>query len=204
VKIFDYFDLIDKSLEEGKVDKILASGTLGELCIIAEGKKLGKKESFLGKKDSMEKKSLLDLVPKVRSLLDQHPDVFEVPEDLAEDDNGRKEISTEDLPTDKDIWDIGTKTAERFAGIIKKARTIYLKGAPGDYRITGFSKGSEIVIKAIASSDAYSLIGGGSAADLVGLYSDKGSFSHVSLAGGALMEYMSGKKLPALEFLASG
>ena len=70
--------------------------------------------------------------------------------------------------------------------------------------IKGFSGGSAAIIKAIASSGAYSLIGGGSAADIIDRYSNKEMFSHVSLAGGARLEYLAGKKLPGLEALASG
>jgi len=205
LKIFDYFDLIEKSLADGTVDKILASGTLGELCLIASGSKLGKKEDFLGKKDSLAKKSLLDLLPKVKGLLKKYPDRFELPIDLAEDlDGKRHEILVSELPSNHVIWDIGKRTAEAFADIIKGAKTIYLKGSPGDYRIKGFSRGSEIIIKAIASatdSGAYSLIGGGSAADIVDRYSSQERFSHISLAGGAFMEYMAGKGLPGLDVL---
>jgi phosphoglycerate kinase len=209
LKIFDYFDLIEKALAEGTVDRILTTGTLGELCLIAMGSRLGKKEAFLKKKDSLEKKSLLDLVPRVKKLLDKYPMKFEIPGDLAEDiGNGketeRHELSYENLPTDNMIWDIGTDTAKRYSNILKMARTIYLKGCPGDYRVKGFSDGSKIIINAIASATkdgAYTLIGGGSAVAIVDLYSDRKRFSHISLAGGALMDYMAGKKLPGLEVL---
>lgn len=210
LKIFDYFDLIEKALAEGTVDRILTTGTLGELCLIAMGSRLGKKEEFLAKKDSMEKKSLLDLVPRIKKLLDKYPMKFEIPGDLAEDvGNGketeRHEISYENLPTKNMIWDIGTDTAKRYSNILKMARTIYLKGSPGDYRVKGFSDGSRMIINAIASATkdgAYTLIGGGSAVAIVDLYSDRKRFSHISLAGGALMDYMAGKKLPGLEALS--
>jgi phosphoglycerate kinase len=209
LKIFDYFDLMEKALSEGIVDKILATGTLGELCLIALGNRLGKKEEFLAKKDSMEKKSLMDLVPRVKNMLDKYPDKFEIPGDLAEDvgegsQTKRHEISFDDLPTRHMIWDIGTRTANRYGEIIKSAKTIYLKGCAGDYRVNGFSKGSEIIIKAIASATgagAYTLIGGGSAVFIADKYSNIKRFSHISLAGGALMDYMAGKKLPGLEVL---
>jgi len=207
LKIFDYFDLMEKSLAEGTVDRILASGTLGELCLIALGNRLGRKEEFLGDEDSMEKKSLLDLLPHVKRLLKKYPDRFEIPVDLAEETGPgkRRELPVSELPSSHMIWDIGGRTAERFSDIIKKAKTIYLKGSPGDYRVRGFSRGSEMIIRAIASSTrsgAYSLIGGGSAADIVDRYSKRSLFSHISLAGGALMDYMAGNKLPGLEALS--
>ena len=202
LKIFDQFTLIEKVLSNNLVDKILACGTLGELCIIANGKNLGKKDEFLLRVDSMEKKSLMDLLPRVKILLKKYPDKFEIPIDVAEEINGkRNEIMVDSLPSPNNIWDIGEKTARIFSEIIKKANTIYLKGAPGDYRVLGFSKGSEIIIRSIAESDAYSLIGGGSAVDMIERYSSKSHFSHVSVAGGALLWLLAGKKLPALEIL---
>ena len=133
---------MEKSLKKGMVDKILVSGALSQLCLIAKDVDIGKTKEFLEKKDKMENESLIDLLPEIKKLIKKYPDKFELPEDLAIDFKGkRKEIDLVDLPSDYMILDIGKKTAVRFSQLIGKAKTIYMKGALGSYENPEFSFG---------------------------------------------------------------
>ncbi len=201
-KIFDYFSLIDKVLAEGSVDSILVGGLFVDLCLVAKGYDLGKKMEFLKETDSLAKKRLLDVVPQVKEYLDKYPSVFVMPEDVAiEVDGKRREIGIDQLPSEHMIYDIGSRTAVKYAEVIKSAKTIYLKGPVGMYENPEFSLGSKVVIEAIASSSGYSLIGGGDSVTVAKMFAPLERFSHVGLAGGATLKMLAGKKLIALDML---
>jgi phosphoglycerate kinase len=150
----------------------------------------------------LEKQELMGLVTGIRKLMKQYPGAIVVPVDLAMDvDDKRKEIDIENLPTKNSIFDIGTKTANMFGEIILKAKTIVVSGPVGVFENPEFKKGSEIILKAVADSEGYSLVGGGhtvAAVEKMGL-ADK--MSYVSTAGGALIEFLMGKKLPGVAAL---
>lgn len=102
---------------------------------------------------------------------------------------------------DEIIFDIGPETCELFKDIIKTAKTIIWSGPLGKVEVKPFDKGTDIILKAIAKSDAYKVAGGG---DTVNYLSEKDLFSvfnHVSTGGSSMLHFLSGKKLPALEAL---
>ena len=141
----------------------------------------------------------MGLVPGIKELMKQYPEAIIVPVDLAMEVNQkRKEITVEELPTSYPVFDIGTKTAKKFADIILKAKTIVVSGPVGVFENPEFKKGSQIVLEAVAASDGFSLVGGGhtvAAVEKLGL-ADK--MSYVSTAGGALIEFLMGKQLPGV------
>ncbi len=171
-----------------KVKKVLSTGIFSLLCLSAKGYELGKQDKTLDKK----------LVPEIRRIAKK----IETPVDFAIKEKGRKEISLEDLPVQKDILDIGTKTIQKYSQEIKKSKAVFLKGPAGKFEEKGFEKGTVGLLKAIARSDCFSLIGGGHSSHVIESFSlSKDKFSHVSLAGGALIAYLAGEKLPGLEAL---
>jgi len=193
-KIDDYLDLIDFAIKSDRVDKILTCGVLGELCLVAEGYDLGKKTEFL------KEKKFLEFLSRVREFIKSKK--IERPIDLAIQVNEkRKDIKLSELPTNYMILDIGIKTAGNYANIIRKAKTIYLKGPAGQYETKGFDLGTKIILKAIVDSSAFSLIGGGHTLTATEKFINKKNISYVSLSGGALIEYLCGKKLPGIEAL---
>lgn len=173
-------------VEDEKVNKVLSTGVFSLLCLEANGYNLGRR-SF--------ERGLLGQAKKFLSKI-------EVPLDLAVNDGGRKEIGVEQLPVDMEIWDIGKRTVEFYAREIKKAEAVFLKGPAGKFEEKGFEKGTVEILRTIAESDCFSLIGGGHSSHVLEAFSlRKDKFSHVSLAGGALIAYLAGKKLPGLEAL---
>ena len=193
----DSLDISRYVLKNDIADNVLTGGVIGHIFLVAKGFDLGK-----GNMAFLEKKELMGLVPGIKELMQQYPGAIVVPVDLAmEVDKKRKEIDVADLPTDNNIFDIGTKTAKKFADIILKAKTIVVSGPVGVFENPEFKKGSEIVLEAVANSDGFSLVGGGhtvAAVEKLGL-ADK--MSYVSTAGGALIEFLMGKRLPGVAAL---
>jgi phosphoglycerate kinase len=132
---------------------------------------------------------------------------IEVPVDLAvEADKKRMEIPVNKLPTTYPIFDIGPETVRKYVAIIKGAKSIVVSGPMGVFENKQFAFGTTKTLEAIASSKAFSLVGGGhsiAAVEELGLARKMG---YVSTAGGALIEFLMGEKLPgvvALEKAAS-
>ena len=107
-----------------------------------------------------------------------------------------------DFMLEKDrILDIGPLTAARFAGIISKARVVFWNGPLGYFEDKRFKKGSEAVARAIAESRAFSVVGGGETTQLIRELHLEKRIDFLSTGGGAMIEYLAGKKLPGIEAL---
>ena len=183
-------------------DNVLTGGVTGHLFMVARGFNLGKSNM-----EYLEKKELMGLVPGIKDLMNIYPGKVEVPIDLAVEVNGkRKEVSATDLPTKYPIFDIGEKTVKKYSDLVCSAKSIVISGPMGVFENKKFAKGTEKLFEAIASSKAFSLVGGGhtiAAVEELGLTNKMG---YVSTAGGALIEFLMGEQLPgviALEKAAS-
>jgi phosphoglycerate kinase len=117
------------------------------------------------------------------------------------DDHDRREIALDQIEKDDFILDYGEKSLDGVKELIKQARTIIWNGPLGYYENPVFAEGSEQVAKAIAETDAESIVGGGDTADVVNSLGLAGKFTHVSTGGGASLDFMSGKELPGVEAL---
>lgn len=181
-------------LENKKVDYFLIGGVLSEMFYIARGVDIGVKKKFLREKGYLKSLELLESYLEDKRII--------LPIDFALEKAGRRtEMSVVYMPYKYPIYDIGEKTQEIFIDIIKKAKTIYIKGPLGMYEKKGFGKGSRAVFGAVADSEAFSILGGGHTLSFIQKNIDIRKFSYVSLAGGALLEYLAGKKLPGVEIL---
>ena len=170
--------------------RILSCGLFGQVCLINKGKKLGEQEIYLRKKKAFVR------IPKNKLKK------VETPIDFAVDINGRKEISLNGFPNRHEIFDIGSETQKRYVREIRNANAIYMKGPAGDCAKKGFSEGTFSILRAIANSKAFSVIGGGHLSDAIEASRiNKKKFGHISLSGGALLNYIAGEKLPGLEAL---
>jgi phosphoglycerate kinase len=164
------------------------------LFLAAKGVDLGK-----GNMAFLEKKELTGFIPGIQALIKQYPDKILVPDDVALDVNGkRKEIPVSKLPTENSIFDIGAKTVEKYAEIISKAKSIVVSGPMGVYENKEFNYGTRKVFEAIANSKAFSLAGGGNTIAAIQEYGLTKKISYISTAGGALIEFLMGKKLPGV------
>ncbi|MCW4052612.1 MAG: phosphoglycerate kinase [Candidatus Bathyarchaeota archaeon] len=184
-------------LGEKTADFILTGGVAGHIFLVAKGIDIGRPNV-----EFLEKKDLMNYVPGIRGLISRHPAKIKTPSDLAIDKGGeRVEIMVQELPTDWPICDVGTKTIENYVDIIKRAKSIVISGPVGIYENEKFSKGTAKILGAVAEAKAFSLVGGGhtvAAVERLGL--DK-KMSYISTAGGALIEFLMGEKLPGVAAL---
>ena len=184
-------------LDNNVADYVLTAGVTGHLFLAAKGYNLGKPNM-----DLLKKNELLDLIPGIKELMEKHLGKIETPTDLAVEVEGkRKEITVKELPTDHPIYDIGTKTIERYSGLIMKAKSIVFSGPPGVFEKEEFRKGTKGLLKAIASSKAFSLIGGGHSVAAVHSLGLADKMGYISTAGGALIEFLMGRKLAGVAAL---
>ena len=194
-KISDAFGMIKQVLANGTADKILTCGITGEIFLMANGLSIGaRKEKYL--KD----KSLLDFIEPAKEYMRDYPGRIEMPSDLAYESNAqRKEIDVNDLPVDEMFMDIGTNTILTYSAIIAGANTMFANGPAGVYENPLFEKGTREIWQAIASSKGYSVIGGGDTVAAAEKLIDIKKISYVCTAGGAMVRFLTGKKLPLIK-----
>ena len=108
-----------------------------------------------------------------------------------------------DVATDDMIFDIGPKTADEIAEIIMNAGTVVWNGPVGVFEFDQFGEGTKTIAKAIARTKAFTLAGGGDTVAAIQKYDIFDDVSYISTAGGAFLEFLEGKKLPAVEILES-
>jgi len=194
-KISDAFGMMEQVLASGTADQILTCGITGEIMLLAKGCRLGRtKEQFL--KD----RSLDVFVEQAAAYLKDYPDRIRVPSDLAYAVDGqRHEVSVSDLPVEQMFMDIGRRTIADYEAAIGAAKTLFVNGPPGVYEKPIFEDGTRAIWKAIAAASGYSVIGGGDTVTAAEKYVDLEDIDYVCTAGGAMVRYLSGKRLPLIE-----
>ncbi|MBU2235515.1 phosphoglycerate kinase, partial [Patescibacteria group bacterium] len=108
---------------------------------------------------------------------------------------------SETLPEKWAYLDIGPQTVEKYKEIIAESKTIFWNGPMGLFEEEEFAKGTKEIADAIVNSNAASIVGGGDTEKIVKMFSLDGKFTHISTGGGASLEFLAGKKLPAVELL---
>jgi len=194
----DSIAVMEHNFGTGKLDTALLTGLVGELFLVARGNELGKPTMEL-----LERRKILDLQPAAEKLLDEHDDGIVTPIDVAvKTREGRQEVWVEDLPAEGPVLDIGKETLADFALTLADAGSIFFNGPAGLYEEPPYDLGTRGLLEAVKDSPAFSLIGGGhTTASLAKFGLREQDFGHVSLAGGALLAYITGEPLPAVEAL---
>jgi phosphoglycerate kinase len=180
-----------------KVDKLIVGGGIANTFLAATGINVGK---------SLHEAEMLDIA---RRLLEQaKARGAEIP--LPTDVVVAKEFaatahadvrSIHDVRSDEMILDIGPDTAERFAAMLQKAGTIVWNGPVGVFEFDQFGEGTRTIAQAIARSPAFSLAGGGDTLAAIEKYGVEEGISYISTGGGAFLEFVEGKTLPAVAML---
>jgi phosphoglycerate kinase len=199
-KADDKFKAVKYNLEIGAIDHALMCGLTAIMMLEAKGVDMGEENR------KIIKEHLDALKPQILEVLNKFGDKIHFPEDMAIEENGqRKEIPISEVgKLNKPTGDIGSKTIEKYAEIIRKAKTVVANGPPGIFEKEHFKKGSfalvDAMVDAAEKNGAYAVIGGGEMGSVAKM-SGKGKKIVVSTGGGALLEILSGKKLPLLEVL---
>jgi phosphoglycerate kinase len=193
----DALEISKYVLDNDIADYVLTGGVAGHVFLVARGFDLGKLNM-----NFLERRELLDFVPGIRELMQKHPDEIKVPLDIAVEVGGkRKEISVDELPTDYSISDIGAITVESYAKIIRSAKSIVVSGPMGVYENSEFTYGTKGIFGEVANSQGFSLAGGGHTVAALKEFGLSNKISYISTAGGALIEFLMGKKLPGVAAL---
>lgn len=176
-------------------DQLIVGGGIANTFIAAEGHNVGK--------------SLYeaDLIPQAQRLAKATN--IPVPVDVRvgtefSESAPATEKSVSDVQADESIFDIGDKSAEELAKIIKSAKTILWNGPVGVFEFPNFRKGTEVISNAIAeatANGAFSIAGGGDTLAAIDLFGIADKISYISTGGGAFLEFVEGKVLPAVEIL---
>lgn len=187
--------MMKQVLENGSADKILACGITGHIMLIAEGYQLGmKNEQFI------RDRSLEVFIEPAKAYLAEYRDRIIFPYDLAyEKDGTRQEVSIRDLPVEELCLDIGKETIQTFKYEIAQAGTIFVNGPAGVYENRLFEDGTKEIWEAIAASNGYSVIGGGDTVSAAQCFVDLNKINYICTAGGAMVRFLSGVKMPLIE-----
>jgi phosphoglycerate kinase len=176
---------------------ILTGGVVGNVFLAAKGFDMGKQNMEL-----LEKSDFKALELGIKKLLQEYPGRIETPEDVAIEVNGkRKELAVSELPTDFPIFDIGAETANKYAMILKGAKSVVVSGPMGVFENKEFMLGTKRILEEIANSKAFSLAGGGHTIAALDEFGIIDKISYVSTGGGALTEFLMGKQLPGVAAL---
>lgn len=175
-----------------KVDQLIVGGGIANTFLAAAGKPVGK--------------SLFeaDLIPAAQALMSKVnipiPTDVIVGKEFSETAEAVIKL-VDDVEEDDMIFDIGPESAKQLAEMITTMGTIIWNGPVGVFEFTQFSQGTEILARAIANSDAFSIAGGGDTLAAVDKYNIADQVSYISTGGGAFLEYVEGKQLPAVAIL---
>ena len=180
-----------------KVDQLIVGGGIANTFIAAEGHEVGKS---LVERDLIDTARAITAQAKARGADIPLPtDVVVAPEFKA---NATASIKAVDAVDAGDmILDIGPDTAARYAALIRDAGTVVWNGPVGVFEFDAFGHGTEVLARAIAASDAFSIAGGGDTLAAVDKYDIAADISYISTGGGAFLEFLEGKVLPAVEIL---
>jgi len=196
-KADDSLEISNYVLSNKIADYVLTGGVVGQTFLAARNVDIGPKNMEL-----LKQKELMDLIPGIRQLIQKYTEQIKTPVDVAVDENGkRKEIPIEKMPIDLFIFDIGKKTVNEYGKIIRKSKTIVVSGPMGVYENKESSYGTKTVFQEIAASKAFSLAGGGHTTAALQEFGLSSKISYISTAGGALIEFLMGKKLPGVAAL---
>ncbi|WP_028997261.1 phosphoglycerate kinase [Azohydromonas australica] len=186
-----------KALSE-KVDGLIVGGGIANTFMLAAGLPIG---LSLAEPDLLQEAKAVIEAMKARGAEVPIPEDVVTAKRFAADAPASVKAATE-VEADDLILDIGPKTAEKLAAQLKAAGTIVWNGPVGVFEFAAFSKGTEAVARAIAASDAFSIAGGGDTLAAIAKYGIEADVGYISTGGGAFLEVLEGKTLPAFEILS--
>lgn len=203
-KISDKVEAVNNLLP--LADNFLIGGAVANIFLKAEGRDLGSSfiEDVFVDKAKREKK---DMILTAKNILEQAKSLGKkiiLPRDVIISDGislKTIDIEVEAVPVGWMALDVGPKAVSDFSEIISQSKTIFINGPMGKYEDSRFSLGSKVILDAIKNTEGKTIIAGGDTIDVARKYSDLDDYSHISLAGGATLEFLAGKELPALKAL---
>lgn len=195
-KVADKLNVISNLLE--KCDTLIIGGGMAYTFLKAQGNEIGKSlvddskldycKEMIAKAEKLGKKLLL---PVDSATITEFPNPIDAPVEVVVCDSDK-------MPADREGCDIGPKTSEMFAEAVKSAKTVVWNGPMGVFENPTLAEGTIAVAKALAETDATTIIGGGDSAAAVNQLGFGDKMSHISTGGGASLEFLEGKELPGV------
>jgi phosphoglycerate kinase len=180
-----------------KVDQLVVGGGIANTFLLAQGKPIGK---------SLAEPDLVNDAKEIIEMMAARGASVPIPVDVVcgkafSIDAAATTKSADDVEADDMIFDIGPKTSATLAAIMANAGTIVWNGPVGVFEFPQFGGGTESLARAIAASSAFSIAGGGDTLAAIAKYGITDDISYISTGGGAFLEFLEGKVLPAVEIL---
>ncbi|MGN0547219.1 MAG: phosphoglycerate kinase [Acutalibacteraceae bacterium] len=196
-KVSDKLNVIENLLN--KADTLIIGGGMAYTFLAAKGYNVGKSLLDESKIDyckdmlaKAEEKGVKLLLPVDTLCAKDFPDPIDAPVDTID-------YPADQIPSDMEGLDIGPKTCELFASEVKSAKTVVWNGPMGVFENPSLANGTIAVAKALAETDAVTIIGGGDSAAAVNTLGFGDKMTHISTGGGASLEFLEGKALPGIE-----
>uniref|UniRef100_UPI002FD8E57F phosphoglycerate kinase n=1 Tax=Tissierella praeacuta TaxID=43131 RepID=UPI002FD8E57F len=196
-KVSDKIGVIENLIN--KVDTIIVGGGMAYTFLKAQGYEIGK---------SLLEEDKIDLANELLKKAKNNNVKLMLPVDVAaakefKNDTEFKTVKIDNIPNDMMGLDIGEKSIELFSNIIKEAKTVVWNGPMGVFEMENFAKGTYAIAKAMAESEAVTIVGGGDSASAVEKSGYADRMTHISTGGGASLELLEGKILPGIESISN-
>lgn len=192
-KVPDKLAIVEQLLEIGRADNVLIGGLIGNLLLVANG--------TIPKEYAKPIKDYEILLDTAKSLIDRYSDVILLPEDAAvEKDSQRIECELDQLDGHP-FYDIGPRTAEKFAKTIRGSQVVFANGPMGLFEKEPFQQGTVTVLNALAECSGTTVVGGGHLGAMAGKMGLVDRITHISTGGGATLKFLTGKQLVLVEAL---
>lgn len=196
-KVSDKIGVIENLID--KVDTILIGGGMAYTFLKAQGNKVGK---------SLLEEDKIDLARELLKKAEEKNVKLVLPVDTVvakefKNDTEYKTVKVDEIPSDMMGLDIGEKTVKLFGDIIKDGKTIVWNGPMGVFEMDNFAKGTFEIAKAMANSNAITIVGGGDSASAVEKSGLQDKMTHISTGGGASLEFLEGKVLPGIDAISN-
>lgn len=182
-----------------KVDHLIVGGGIANTFLLAKGLPVGQ---------SLAEADLVDSARQIMAKIAAKGGDIPLPVDVVVAKRFAADAAAEiknvaDVAEDDMILDIGPQSAQRLAEMMKEAKTIVWNGPVGVFEFAAFAHGTKVLAKAIADSDAYSIAGGGDTLAAIAQFGITDDISYISTGGGAFLEFLEGKTLPAVAALTA-
>ena len=195
-KVDDSIAVAENVLLRGTADRVIVVGVVGNVFLLAAGYDIGRPSARL-----IDDLGYRGEIERARDLLKTYRDRILMPHSVAvREDGGRAEYPVDAVPEDAQVLDIGSESIDRLTEAVSASGTVVVNGPAGLFEEEQFAVGTFDLLRA-ASTVKFSVVGGGHSGAAIERLGIEDRFTHISTGGGAAIEFLTGKKMPALEAL---
>jgi phosphoglycerate kinase len=195
-KVDDSIAVAENVLLRGTADRVIVVGVVGNVFLLAAGYDIGRPSARL-----IDDLGYRGEIERARDLLKTYRDRILMPHSVAvREDGGRAECPVDAVPEDAQVLDIGSESIDHLTEAVSASGTVVVNGPAGLFEEEQFAVGTFDLLRA-ASTVKFSVVGGGHSGAAIERLGIEDRFTHISTGGGAAIEFLTGKKMPALEAL---